>query len=203
MLRCAMRQSRCTKPPRNAFYHDQAAALLCTLDHWYLDDEGTGYFLTASDCDDVPIRIRGDVDEAMPSATSQIIEAMMRTANLTGDAELHQKAWSLPRPPSAGRSLSPTARPASSTPVPCPVAHEAGHRRRSEQRQSDQDRKRHPIPAGSISCCPWAHKLRPPSLPGGVYPDTSSGAWLCTAQICLPAITDPAELEQALDESRL
>ncbi|TGV92603.1 thioredoxin domain-containing protein, partial [Mesorhizobium sp. M2D.F.Ca.ET.145.01.1.1] len=55
--------------------------------------EGAGYYLTASDSTDVPIRIRGDVDEAIPSATSQIIEAQLRLASLTGNLDLQEKAW--------------------------------------------------------------------------------------------------------------
>ncbi|TJX21192.1 MAG: thioredoxin domain-containing protein, partial [Mesorhizobium sp.] len=63
------------------------------LDRWHADAEGTGYYLTASDSTDVPIRIRGDVDEAIPSATSQIIEAQLRLASVTGNLDLEEKAW--------------------------------------------------------------------------------------------------------------
>ena len=54
-------------------YSDHAKHFVDELDRWHQDSEKTGYWLTASDSGDVPIRIRGDVDEAIPSATSQIV----------------------------------------------------------------------------------------------------------------------------------
>ena len=74
-------------------YVDQARQFIDQLDRWHRDSDGTGYYLTASDSTDVPIRIRGDVDEAISSATSQIIEALVRLASVTGDLELQDKAW--------------------------------------------------------------------------------------------------------------
>ncbi|TJW22570.1 MAG: thioredoxin domain-containing protein, partial [Mesorhizobium sp.] len=64
-------------------------------DQWHGDENNTGYYLTASDSSDVPIRIRGDVDEAIPSATGQIIEAMVRLSSLSGDLELQEKTWKI------------------------------------------------------------------------------------------------------------
>ena len=61
-----------------------------------------GHYLTASDSRDVPLRIRGDVDEAIPSATSQIIEAFARTATATGDSICSIAPGQSPgRPPAA------------------------------------------------------------------------------------------------------
>ncbi|TIM13641.1 MAG: thioredoxin domain-containing protein, partial [Mesorhizobium sp.] len=58
-------------------YAELSGQFIAQLDQWHRDDDDTGYYLTASDSSDVPIRIRGDVDEAIPSATGQIIEAMV------------------------------------------------------------------------------------------------------------------------------
>ncbi|RUT92848.1 thioredoxin domain-containing protein, partial [Mesorhizobium sp. USDA-HM6] len=74
-------------------YSDHAKQFIGELDRWHQDSEKTGYYLTASDSGDVPIRIRGDVDEAIPSATSQIVEALVRLSSLTGDPDLQEKAW--------------------------------------------------------------------------------------------------------------
>jgi uncharacterized protein YyaL (SSP411 family) len=74
-------------------YSDHAKHFVDELDRWHQDSEKTGYWLTASDSGDVPIRIRGDVDEAIPSATSQIVEALVRLSSLTGDLDLWEKAW--------------------------------------------------------------------------------------------------------------
>jgi uncharacterized protein len=182
----------------NRQYLDQAMVLLTALDKWYADENGTGYFLTASDCRDVPVRIRGDVDEAVPSATSQIIAAMARLANLTGDSALQQRAW-LTAEAALGRSLSQPHGQAGifnactlvlspikllmvedpACPTFVPVAN----------RNLDPRRVDAVIPLGDTAT----------SLPGGTLPDTSkAGAWLCTGQVCLPVITDPAALEVAL-----
>ncbi|RVB99714.1 thioredoxin domain-containing protein, partial [Mesorhizobium sp. M7A.F.Ca.AU.001.01.1.1] len=77
----------------NWSYVDQAGQFVEQLEHWHADAEKTGYYLTASDSTDVPIRIRGDVDEAIPSATGQIIEALVRLASVTGNLELQERAW--------------------------------------------------------------------------------------------------------------
>ena len=58
---------------RETAYVEQASKLAALLDEWYGDEAGTGHYLTASDSADVPIRIRGDIDEAIPSATGMII----------------------------------------------------------------------------------------------------------------------------------
>jgi uncharacterized protein YyaL (SSP411 family) len=73
----------------------QARGFLDALRTWHDDGTGSGYFLTASDASDVPIRIRGDVDEAIPSATAQIIEAILRLAEIEDDAELMGHAVSV------------------------------------------------------------------------------------------------------------
>ncbi len=75
--------------------HDQAFVAdarhwLAALDAWYSTEDG-GHALSASDSADVIIRVRGDQDEAIPSATSQILEAMARLAVATGDDSLRRR----------------------------------------------------------------------------------------------------------------
>ncbi|UXN61891.1 thioredoxin domain-containing protein [Phyllobacterium zundukense] len=72
-------------------YIKDAQHWLTMLDKWHKTEDGN-YALSASDSGDVIIRVRGDQDEAIPSATSQIIEAMLRLATFTGDDELRQNA---------------------------------------------------------------------------------------------------------------
>jgi uncharacterized protein YyaL (SSP411 family) len=64
---------------------------------WHGSLRGDGHFLTASDAKDVPLRIRGDVDEAIPSATGQIIEALARLSTATGETGLLDSAWATAR----------------------------------------------------------------------------------------------------------
>ncbi len=70
----------------NAYIHD-AKHWMKMLDTWHQTDGGD-YSLSANDSTDTIIRVRGDQDEAIPSATSQIIEALARLALVTGDEEL-------------------------------------------------------------------------------------------------------------------
>ncbi|MEP9374557.1 thioredoxin domain-containing protein [Mesorhizobium sp. KR1-2] len=181
-------------------YVEQAERFLAELDRWYLDDNGVGYFLTASDSADVPIRIRGDVDEAIPSATSQIIEAMARLASVTGSVALQEKSWRV-------------------------AEHAAGRASRQQYGQAgivnacalvlapmklvivdDPDAPRFvpvanrcPDPRRIDIAIPLGATTDLPSLPGESYPSTKqAGAYLCTGPLCLPVISDPAELERAL-----
>jgi uncharacterized protein YyaL (SSP411 family) len=181
-------------------YRDHAVALLAVLDKWYLDDSGTGYFLTASDCNDVPVRIRGDVDEATPSATGQIIEAMVRTASLTGDVALQERAWAFAEA-AFGRALNQrhgqagifNACALAQMPIKLIIVASQQRDPLVEVANSKPDPRRIDI------VLPLGANKADAILPGGVHPDTSpAGAWLCTGQVCLPVITDPAELENML-----
>ncbi|MBA8877859.1 thioredoxin domain-containing protein [Phyllobacterium myrsinacearum] len=73
---------------------DDAARWLHSLDLWHLTEDGN-HALSASDSTDVIIRVRGDQDEAIPSATGQIIEAITRLATATTDHTLQQRAEQL------------------------------------------------------------------------------------------------------------
>jgi uncharacterized protein YyaL (SSP411 family) len=181
-------------------YRDHAVALLAALDKWYLDESGSGYFLTASDCDDVPVRIRGDVDEATPSATGQIIEAMVRTASLTGDVALQEKAWTFAEA-AFGRALNQNHGQAgifnacALALMPIKLVIVAGR----EGDRVTEVANRNPDPRRIDIVLPLGTNGADIGLPGGITPDTSQkGAFLCTGQVCLPVITGPAELENAL-----
>jgi len=182
-------------------YLDTARTFLEMLDRWYADPQANGYFLTASDSSDVPIRIRGDVDEAIPSATSQIIEAISRLASATGSMELQEKAWKVAEH-AAGRASRQQYGQAGivnacalvMNPLKLVLIEDEGHPRfvPVANRCLDPRRIDVVIPRG-------AQGSELPALPGGTYPSTQkAGAYLCTGQSCLPIITDAAELESAL-----
>ncbi|UVK39648.1 thioredoxin domain-containing protein [Mesorhizobium sp. AR10] len=184
----------------NSAYVDHARQFMEQLDHWHRDREETGYYLTASDSTDVPIRIRGDVDEAITAASGQIIEALVRLASLTGDLDLQEKAWKVAEH-AAGRAshqaygqagivnaCALTIEPLKlvlidnpGNPSLVPVAN------------------RNPDPRRVDIVVPVGTEANRPMLPGGVLPPTDKpGAWLCTGQVCRPVIADPEELERLL-----
>lgn len=181
-------------------YRDRALSFLRSMDDWYLDEAGTGYFLTASDCTDVLVRIRGDVDEAIPSATGQIIEAMMRVSSMAGDLDLQARALSVAEA-AFGRALNQQFGQAgifnacnlAMAPVKLVLIEDP------DVPSFVPVANRNPDPRRVDIIVPLGGPEKDVVLTGGVYPDTSRpGAWLCTGQLCLPVITDPAELERVL-----
>ena len=181
-------------------YVNHASSFLDALDSWHADTDKTGYFLTASDSADVPLRIRGDVDEAIPSATSQIIEAMVRLASATGDIEMQERAWSVAAH-AAGRIQSQQFGQAGIVNA-CALALEPSKLIVVEDPARPtlvSVANRNPDPRRVDIFLPIGGDASQAKLPGNELPDMKkAGAYLCTGLICLPVITDTSKLEEAL-----
>ncbi|MGX5844641.1 thioredoxin domain-containing protein [Mesorhizobium sp. ArgA1] len=181
-------------------YVDRARQFIDQLDRWHRDSDGTGYYLTASDCADVPIRIRGDVDEAISSATSQIIEALVRLASVTGDPDLQDRAWRVAEH-AMGRAGHQSYGQAGIVNA-CALALEPLKLVLVDSSESPSlvpVANRNPDPRRVDIVVAIGTEANRPTLPGGVLPPTNRpGAWLCTGQACLPVVTDPQELELLL-----
>ncbi|RWB71594.1 MAG: thioredoxin domain-containing protein [Mesorhizobium sp.] len=181
-------------------YSDHARHLIGELDRWNLDSDKTGYWLTASDSGDVPIRIRGDVDEAIPSATSQIVEALVRLSSLTGDLELWEKAWAAAEhamgrasQQAYGQAGIVNACALALEPLKLVVIDEPGSSSLVPVANRNPDPRRVDI------VVPIGTEANRPMLPGGVLPPTDKpSAWFCSGQVCLPVVTDAGELERLL-----
>jgi hypothetical protein len=183
-------------------YADDAAAFLEQLERWYVDEAHEGHYLTASDSADVPIRIRGDVDEAIPSATSQIIEAFARVATTTNRIDLLDRAWTIAkvatgrlRSQAYGQSGIVNACAVLESARKLVIVEDPARPALSKVALGHLDPRRIDLvlPLGA----------EPVELPGGVKLDTSrTAAWLCIGQACLPPIDDAAELEKALQPTR-
>ncbi len=185
-------------------YIGKARSFLEQLDRWHGDESGHGHYLTASDAADVPIRIRGDIDEALPSATGQIVEAHARLSALTGDGDLQEKTWVLAEH-AAGRALHQAYGQAGIV-NSCALAMEAMKLVIVEDAEKPNlvpVANRIPDPRRVDIVVPLGTKNDLAALPGGALPITNRpGAYLCTGQTCLPVITDPAELERKLRRTR-
>ncbi|WP_245278583.1 thioredoxin domain-containing protein [Mesorhizobium sp. LSHC420B00] len=184
----------------NPDYIDRAGNFIEQLDLWHRDSDKTGYYLTASNSTDVPIRIRGDVDEAIPSATGQIIEAMVRLSSLTRDLELWEKAWTIAEH-AAGRAEHQPYGQAGIVNA-CALALEPLKLvivDKPENPRLVPVANRNPDPRRVDIVVPVGSATNLPALPGGVLPPTAEpGAWLCTGQVCLPVVTEAEELEGLL-----
>lgn len=181
-------------------YVDRARQFIDQLDRWHRDSDGTGYYLTASDSTDVPIRIRGDVDEAISSATSQIIEALVRLASVTGDLDLQDKAWRVAEH-AMGRAGQQSYGQAGIVNA-CALALEPLKLVLVDSSESPSlvpVTNRNPDPRRVDIVVAIGTEANRPSLPAGILPPTDRpGALLCTGQVCLPVVTSAEELEQLL-----
>ncbi|NDV88382.1 DUF255 domain-containing protein [Aurantimonas aggregata] len=72
-------------------YLDRASFFAAELERWHADGTG-GHYLNPSDSSDVPIRLRGDHDEAVPSGTATVIEGLSMLAQATGSIEIAERA---------------------------------------------------------------------------------------------------------------
>ena len=179
-------------------YLADAVSHLEALDRWYRDDNNAGHYLTASDSRDVPLRIRGDIDEAIPSATSQIIEAFARVATATGRIDLLDRAWTIAK--AASGRIRDQAYGQAGTVNACTILE--GSRKLVIVEDMTAPRlspvaSRYPDPRRvDLALQLGAQSIE---LPGSVHVDTGrTAAWLCLGQSCLPPITDPEALEKAL-----
>lgn len=181
-------------------YVDRARLFIDQLDRWHRDSDGTGYYLTASDSTDVPIRIRGDVDEAISSATSQIIEALVQLASVTGDVDLQDKSWRVAEH-AMGRAGHQSYGQAGIVNA-CALALEPLKLILVDSPESPSFvpvTNRNPDPRRVDIVVAIGTEANRPSLPGGILPPTDRpGAWFCTGQVCLPVVTDAGELERLL-----
>ncbi|WP_163270716.1 thioredoxin domain-containing protein [Chelativorans alearense] len=186
----------------NAFIK-QALRWAEMLDRWHADEAGSGYFLTASDNADVPMRIRGDVDEAVPSATAQIIVALTQLSSLSGDHALYEKAMR-----SAEAALARAQQQAYGQ---AGIIHAAALAQRPMKLLiSDTSQHERFVPVANRISDPRRvdvvlkeEEKAPAEQMAGITIDRAvPGAWLCVGQSCLPSIHDPVILEATLRSSR-
>jgi uncharacterized protein YyaL (SSP411 family) len=184
----------------NAGYLADARRMLAALDAWHADPTGTGYYVSASDSSDVIIRVRGDADEAMPSATAQIVEALARFASASGDPDLAAKAFDAAASAVGraahqryGQSGIVNTIPLVLQPRKLVMIEPDGAPLFVPEANRTPDPRRVDV---TVSISKTAERL---ALPGGAEIDPSKpAAYLCIGMTCLPPITDPAELRQAL-----
>ncbi|MDN5926784.1 MAG: thioredoxin domain-containing protein [Hyphomicrobiales bacterium] len=183
-----------------ASYLEDAHRMVAALDRWHADPAGTGYYLSASDSADVIMRVRGDVDDAMPSANAQVIEAIARLACATGDADLAAKAFDSAAS-AVGRAIHQrygqagivNTIPLATSPRKLVMVEPRSGARFVPEANRTPDPRRIDLPL--------RHSDEPSkiALPGGAEIDPSKpAAYLCIGMTCLPPMIDPAALRGSL-----
>jgi uncharacterized protein YyaL (SSP411 family) len=181
-------------------FAEDAVRFLELLDAWYGDESGTGHYLTARDAADVPIRIRGDVDEAVPSPTSQIVEAFSIVGTLTARADLLERAATI----SAAATGRIGSQPFGQAGIINASILMEGMRKLVIVEDSDRlSRVARQIPdPRRIDLQVRAGYPRQALVDGAFTDPARPGAYLCVGNACLPPINDPEELRSALTGSR-
>jgi uncharacterized protein YyaL (SSP411 family) len=174
--------------------------MLATLDRWHADPAGAGYYLSASDCTDVIMRVRGDIDDATPSATAQIVEAIARLASATGDADLAGRAFDCAAS-AVGRALHQhygqsgivNTIPLVTAPRKLVLVESGGKALFVPEANRISDPRRVDI------IVPTSGAVGKVTLPGGVEIDPARpAAYLCIGMTCLPPMDDALALREAL-----
>jgi hypothetical protein len=78
-----------------ADYLDHAQDWVRTLDRWFWDEEGGGYFFTAADAEALIVRSKHAMDNATPAGNGVMVEVLARLAFLTGDDTYRERAEAL------------------------------------------------------------------------------------------------------------
>ena len=178
-------------------YLAEGKAFLGLLEDWY-GDGADGHWLTARDSGDVPVRIRGDVDEAIPSATAQIIEAFARLSSAAGDLNLQLRAQAVAEA-AAGRIVGQAYGQAGIVNA-CALVMEP-------LKLVTVDRPGENVFSAVAARFPDPRRVdirvdvggEGVAMPGGDLPDTAQpGAWYCTGNACLPPVRDRGSLEKLL-----
>jgi len=180
---------------------EQALAWAEQLERGYADGEEGGYFLTASDAQDVPMRIRGDIDEAIPSATAQIISALVQLSTVTGDHDLYERAVRAAEAALGRMQNQPYGQAGiiyAAVLVQHPIKLLINDPKRNQfvpVANRNPDPRRVDILLGT--------KETPAEKQLDIQIDrTKPGAWLCYGQSCLPPTYNAADLEAELSDPR-
>ncbi len=184
-------------------YIARARHWMQALDDWHGDEEGNGHYYTASDAADVLIRIRGDSDDAVPSATARIVLAMTRLALFTGDDALYGRAVSaadaaLGRTADQrfGRAGIIHAAAIAQRPKKLIVAGQGNTGFVSAANRYPDAARTDIVPSSNASGDEIVLQ------DGAVIDSSRAGAFLCIGQRCLPPARDAGELEKLLRSER-
>lgn len=159
-------------------------------------DASNNYRLSSLDAEDVIVHAYGDYDEAIPSATSQIIEAFTRLFLVTGDLQLHSVNERLVEQ-AMGRALAQqygqigilNGSRFAAEPLSLVIADESRESNLILMAQRIPDPRR----LDKFVLFETDQAVELPT--GGTAHADKPSAWLCKGQVCLAPVETPAALE--------
>ncbi|WOF75840.1 thioredoxin domain-containing protein [Parvibaculaceae bacterium PLY_AMNH_Bact1] len=189
-------------------YVDDAQGFITELDAHYWDETNGGYFYTADDAEALLVRTRTASDDATPAANGTLPGLLVRLYALTGDEHFRDRADQLIL--AFGGAVTKNAIPHGSWLASLDTAvnltqiviiGEAGDPARAALKETVLDMSlptRLLLDLDAGADLPDGHPAQ-----GKTMVDGRATAYVCTGPVCSPPVTDPADLQVALEASRL
>lgn len=197
MINAALALLEATGDP---IYLEQAKSYKDALDNNHRDAAGN-YRLSAIHADDVILHNYGDHDEAIPSATSQIIEAFTRLFLATGDTELYQQTAILVEQ-AMGRALNQHYGQIGIMNAGCLFAYPLSLTITAIDKNDPlvAIANQNPDPRRLDQFIPFETGKSINLQIGGTVETQAPAAWLCKGSLCLPPVGTAQELKLLLEE---
>ena len=180
-------------------YVDQADRWVAVLDGHYTDGEG-GYFYSANDSHDVLLRTRHEHDDAAPSASAQILEALGRLSVISSNLDLASKAsafaastWG--RVNQIPMAASGTINAIDTIQNPKKLVLQNPAKEMIGVAWSSTDPSRIDLMVGDAKS---AGALLPPDRHSDSGKENEAAAYLCHGPVCLPPVFDAPALKALL-----
>ncbi|MEM6463677.1 MAG: thioredoxin domain-containing protein [Pseudomonadota bacterium] len=184
-------------------YIGQADRWIAVLDAHYADGQGSYYF-TADDSNDVLLRARHEHDDAAPSASAQILEAMGRLSLVSGNLDLASKASAFAAATWGRINTIPMAASGTINAIDTIINPKKLVLRNPAKEMLDVVRS-NPDPSRLdliVSESQEAGGLLPPGTNIESGKEKETAAYLCLGPACLPPVFDAKALTELMETNR-
>ncbi len=182
-------------------YLKQAERWMETAILWHWDEAGGGFYLAASDADDIAVRLKQASDDAIPNPNPLLAESLIRLWQITGRADYRDRADAVISAYTADIKANPVAHAGLLSalsfrlaPVQIVIAGD-----KDDPGQSELARAAHAVPDPTRVVMEITAE---DSLPEG-HPaagkgklDGQAAAYVCVGETCSLPITDPAKFPE-------
>ncbi|MCP4319901.1 MAG: thioredoxin domain-containing protein [Hyphomicrobiales bacterium] len=182
---------------------DQANRWVAVLNAHYADGQG-GYYYTADDSNDVLMRTRHEHDDAAPSASAQILEALGRLSVVSGNLDLPSKASAFAASTWGRVSQVPMAASGTINAIdtirnPKKLVLQNPAKEMLSAARTNPDPARIDLVSGASGD---ASVLLPASIQNDSGKQNDAAAYLCHGPTCLPPVFDAEALKVLLQPAK-